>query len=50
VLLYNKEKPHIELQRKSPIQFEKDYLCNGQRSDGDKSTTELATQKMKISK
>ncbi|MCF6172160.1 MAG: IS3 family transposase [Bacteroidales bacterium] len=44
VLLYNKEKPHIELQRKSPIQFEKDYLCNGQQSDGDKSTTELKTQ------
>ena len=44
VLLYNKEKPHIELQRKSPIQFEKDYLCNGQQSDGDKSTTELVTQ------
>jgi len=44
VLLYNKEKPHIELQRKSPEQFEKDYLCNGQQSDGDKSTTELRTQ------
>lgn len=27
VLLYNTEKPHIELQRKSPIQFEKEYLC-----------------------
>lgn len=44
VLLYNKEKPHIELQRKTPNQFEKDYLCNGQQSDGDKSTTELTTQ------
>ena len=44
VLLYNEEKPHIELQRKSPNEFEKDYLCNGQQSDGDKSTTELATQ------
>jgi transposase InsO family protein len=44
VLLYNKEKPHIELQRKAPNEFEKDYLCNGQQSDGDKSTTELATQ------
>jgi len=43
VLLYNKEKPHIELQRKTPNQFEKDYLCNGQQSDGDKSTTELTT-------
>lgn len=27
VLLYNNEKPHIKLQRKSPIQFEKEYLC-----------------------
>ncbi len=47
VLLYNKEKPHIELQRKSPIEFEKYYLCNGQQSDGEKSTTELATQNPK---
>jgi len=44
VLLYNKEKPHIELQRKTPNQFEKDYLWNGQQSDGDKSTTEFTTQ------
>lgn len=28
VLLYNTDKPHIELQRKSPIQFENDYFCN----------------------
>ena len=27
VLLYNSEKPHIKLQRKSPNQFEKEYLC-----------------------
>lgn len=27
VLLYNNEKPHCKLQRKSPNQFEKDYLC-----------------------
>jgi transposase InsO family protein len=27
VLLYNTDKPHIELQRKSPIQFENDYFC-----------------------
>jgi len=44
VLLYNKEKPHIELQRKSPNEFEKYYICNGQQSDGDKSMTELTTQ------
>ncbi len=45
VSLYNKEKPHIELGRKSPCDFEKDYLWNGQQSDGEKSTTELTTQK-----
>jgi hypothetical protein len=45
VLLYNQEKPHIALHRKSPNKFEKDYLCNGQQSDGEKSTTELRTQK-----
>lgn len=27
VLLYNTEKPHIKLQRKSPNQFENEYLC-----------------------
>lgn len=27
VSLYNREKPHIKLQRKSPIEFEKQYLC-----------------------
>ena len=34
VLLYNREKPHIELGRKSPNEFEKYYLCNGQQSQG----------------
>ena len=47
VLLYNKEKPHIELDRKSPDVFEKIYLCCGQQSDRDKSTTELKTQNPK---
>ena len=45
MLLYNKEKPYIGLQRKTPNRFEKDYLCNGQRFGGEKSTTELRTQK-----
>lgn len=45
VLLYNNEKPHIGLQRKSPIEFENYYFCNGQQSDGDESTTELTSQK-----
>jgi len=44
VSLYNNEKPHIGLQRKSPIEFENYYLCNGQQSDGDESTTELKLQ------
>ena len=47
VSLYNQEKPHIELQRKSPNEFEKDYICSGQQSDDDKSTTELKTQNPK---
>lgn len=44
VYLYNYEKPHIKLQRKTPIEFENDYICNGQRTDGEKSATELKTQ------
>lgn len=40
VQLYNAEKPHIELQRKSPIEYEEDYICNRQKTDGEKSTTE----------
>lgn len=44
VSLYNKEKPHIALDRMSPIEFEKAYLCKGQQSDGEKSTTEQRTQ------
>jgi transposase InsO family protein len=30
VSLYNREKPHIKLQRKSPVEFEKQYLCFNQ--------------------
>lgn len=33
VLLYNKEKPHIELQRKTPFDFEKNYLCYSHTSE-----------------
>jgi len=50
VSLYNNEKPHIELQRKSPNEFEKNYFCVGQQSDGSNITRELKTRKMKISK
>jgi len=44
IYLYNYEKPHIKLQRKTPIEFEKNYLCNGQQTDGEKSATELNAQ------
>jgi len=44
VYLYNYEKPHIKLQRKTPIEFEKKYLCDGQQTDGEKSATELNAQ------
>jgi len=30
VQLYNNEKPHIKLKRKTPIEFEKSYICNEQ--------------------
>jgi len=46
VYLYNYEKPHIKLQRKTPIEFENDYICNGQKIDGEKSATELKTQSL----
>jgi transposase InsO family protein len=44
VLLYNTQKPHIKLKRKTPVTFENDYLCSGQQSDGEKSATELDPQ------
>lgn len=44
VWLYNNEKPHLKLQRTSPIKFEKSYIWCGQQSDGGKSATELITQ------
>lgn len=47
VKLYNNEKPHIKLNRKTPIEFEKSYICNEQQTDGDKSTTELISQPTK---
>ena len=44
VWLYNNEKPHIGLQRMTPVKFENSYICNGQKTDGEKSATELRTQ------
>lgn len=40
VKLYNEEKPHIGLQRKSPIMYEKDYLCSKEKSNAEQSTKE----------
>lgn len=33
VYLYNHEKPHIKLQRKTPFEFENNYICNSKKSD-----------------
>ena len=40
VKLYNEEKPHIGLQRKSPIVYEKDYLCSREKSKVEQSAKE----------
>jgi putative transposase len=48
VSLYNQQKPHIGLQRQTPIMFEKAYICKGQQSDDEKSATELSTQSSKV--
>lgn len=39
VQLYNEDKPHSSLKRKTPIQFEKAYFYNGQKADTEKSAT-----------
>ena len=44
VYLYNHDKPHIGLQRKSPVEFENSYICNGQKTEGEKSATEYKPQ------
>lgn len=44
VSLYNFKKPHIGLQRKTPMEYENNYICNGQQSDDEKSATELKPQ------
>ena len=45
VKLYNHEKPHIGLQRKSPIIYEKVYLCEREKSEAEQSTTEYKNYK-----
>ena len=44
VLLYNQEKPHIELQRKSPNEFKKQCLCYEQQSSGSNITHESSVE------
>jgi transposase InsO family protein len=41
VQLYNADKPHIGLQRNTPINFENNYICNGQNADSEKLATKL---------
>lgn len=47
VYLYNSKKPHIELQRLTPMKFENNYICKGQQSNGDKSAMEIETQQQR---
>jgi len=44
VLLYNNEKPHIELKRLSPVKFENNYICSVKRTSVSNITNELTTQ------
>lgn len=51
VLLYNNEKPHIKLKRKSPIEFENDYIWVDKKSDerqGALSSSFLSKENHKI--
>ncbi len=41
VQLYNNDKPHISLQRKTPIEFENIYICDGRNANSEKSATKL---------
>lgn len=45
VKLYNSDKPHKSLKRLTPDEFEKNYFSTGKQSDGDKSATEIESQK-----
>lgn len=38
VHLYNHDKPHCELKRKSPVHFENEYICVPQKSDEGKES------------
>jgi transposase InsO family protein len=43
VKLYNQEKPHISLQRLSPINFESTIFVNGKRNGDEESTEKMKT-------
>jgi len=45
VKLYNYEKPHINLNRSTPVAFEKSIFESGKQSDGEKSATEKEAQR-----
>ena len=44
VYLYNFEKPHIELQRNSPIEFENSYIRNGKQTLGSNIALNVKTK------
>ena len=46
VYLYNNEKPHIKLQRKSPVVFENYYIRNGQQTSGSNIAPKLIINKV----
>lgn len=49
ILLYNEEKPHVELKRLTPINFENNYICKRQQSEDEKSTEKLKCQSQSAS-
>lgn len=50
VYLYNTEKPHIGLQRMSPVEFEKYYICNDRNTKAGKYMTEIKIKIVQKSK
>ena len=48
VFLYNYEKPHIKLQRKTPIEFENSYICIGQQTSGLNTTPKLKPESSRM--
>lgn len=51
VQLYNEQKPHIKLNRKTPVEFENTYICVHKKSEegeGSSTTPFLSKENMKI--